>query len=160
MLTLPAAPLASNTYYISNTLTYLYTASVIFKVFAVNKYKKLFAPPPLRPLKPNQYTKLIKITQIICIKQPIGRSQYMQFQNKEIKEVKEVILYQVLKDYSYYRHYYNKTKKEVKVKKECKRDKLYAKQERNIKKLKGLNLKIPLDLERFNLGPYNLNFIN
>jgi len=53
MLTLPAAPLASNTYYISNTLTYLYTASVIFKVFAVNKYKKLFAPPPLRPLKPN-----------------------------------------------------------------------------------------------------------
>jgi len=66
----------------------------------------------------------------------------------------------MLKGYSYYRHYYNKTEKEVKVRKEYRRDKLYIKWERDIIKLKGLNLKVPLDLERLNLSPFNLNFVN
>ena len=40
------------------------------------------------------------------------------------------------------------------------RDKLLARQERNIKRLKGLNLKVLLDLKRFNLGPFSLDLIN
>jgi len=56
----------------------------------------------------------------------------------------------VLEGYSYYRHYYNKTKEEVKVRKERKRDKFYAKWKRDIKRLKDLNLKVLLDLERLN----------
>ena len=48
----------------------------------------------------------------------------MWFQNKEVKEVKEAILYQVLEGYGHCRHYYNKTEEEVKARKEHKR--LYA----------------------------------
>ena len=84
----------------------------------------------------------------------------MRFQNKEVKEVKEAILYQALEGYSCCRHYYNKTKEEVKARKERRRDKLQAKQERDIKRLKGLNLKVPLDLERLNLGPFSLDLLN
>jgi len=58
------------------------------------------------------------------------------------------------------RHYYNKTKEEVKARKERKRDKLYAKWEHNIIRLKGPNLKVLLDLERLNLGPFSLDLIN
>ena len=46
------------------------------------------------------------------------------------------------------------------MRKDRKRDEFYVKWERNIKRLKGLNLKVPLNLERFNLSPYNLNLIN
>jgi len=66
----------------------------------------------------------------------------------------------VLEGYSCYRYYFNKTKKEVKVRKECRRDKLYIRQEHNIKRLKGLNLKVSLNLKRLNLGPYSLNSTN
>ena len=66
----------------------------------------------------------------------------------------------MLKGYSCCRHYYNKTKEEIKARKERKRDKLHVKWVRDIKRLKGLNLKILLDLERLNLGLYNLNLIN
>ena len=41
------------------------------------------------------------------------------------------------------------------MRKERKRDKLYARWERDIKRFKGLNLKVPLDLERLNLGPFS-----
>ena len=87
----------------------------------------------------------------------------MRFQNKEVKEVKEVkeaILYQALEGHSRRRYYYDKTKEEVKARKERRRDKLQARQERNIKRLKGLNLKVSLDLERLNLGPFSLDLIN
>ena len=46
------------------------------------------------------------------------------------------------------------------MKKERRRDKLHAKWERDIKRLKGLNLKVLLNLKRLNLGPFNLNLIN
>ena len=78
----------------------------------------------------------------------------------EVKEVKEAILYQVLGSYNYYKYYYNKIEKEIKVKKEYKRNKFYIRWERNIKRLKGLILKVLLNLKRFNLSLYNLNFIN
>ena len=51
ILTPPAAPLASNTHLIDSTHTHLYTASIAFKASAANKYKKLSAPPPLKPPK-------------------------------------------------------------------------------------------------------------
>ena len=66
----------------------------------------------------------------------------------------------MLKGYSYYKHYYNKTKEEVEVRKECRRDEFHAKWECDIKRLKGLNLKVPLNPKRFNLSFYSLNFIN
>jgi len=47
MLTLSAAPSAGSTCFIRNTRTYLYTISVTFKAFTINKYKKPSAPPPL-----------------------------------------------------------------------------------------------------------------
>jgi len=84
----------------------------------------------------------------------------VQFQSKKIKEVKEAIPYQVLKDYSYCKHYYNKTKKKVKARKEYRRDELYARWERDIKRLKGLNLKVLLNLKRLNLGPYSSDLVN
>jgi len=46
------------------------------------------------------------------------------------------------------------------VRKERRRDELYVRWERNIKRLKGLNLKVLLDLERFNLSLYSLNLVN
>jgi len=52
-LTPLAAPPAGSTHSISNTHAYLHTANITFKAFAVNKYKKLFTPPPLKPLKPS-----------------------------------------------------------------------------------------------------------
>ena len=153
MLTLSAAPSAGSTCFIRNTRTYLYTISVTFKAFTINKYKKPSAPPPLELPKLSQCTKLIKVTQIIYIKLSVDYSQCKQFQDKEVKEVKkfkEVMPYQALEAYSYYRHYYNKTEEEVKVRKECRRDKPYARWERDIKRLKGLNLKVLLDLKRLN----------
>ena len=154
------ASLAGSTCSISNTLAYLYTTSVAPKASAANKRRKPSSPPPLGPPKPSQRAKLIKVTQITCIEPPIDHSQHIQFQNGEIKEVKEAIPYQVLEGHSYYRHYYNKTKEEVKVRKERRRYKLYTKQQRNIKRLKGLNLKVLLHLKRINLGPYSLDLIN
>jgi len=44
-LTLLATPPAGNTCFINNTYAHLYTASIAFKVFTINKYKKLSAPP-------------------------------------------------------------------------------------------------------------------
>ena len=164
-----AAPLASSTRSISNTRAYLYSTSVAPKASTINKYRKPSTPPPLGPLKPSQRAKLIKVTWITCIEPPIDYSQRIQFQNKEakeakeakeVKEVKKVILYQALEGYSCYRYYYDKTKEEVKVRKEYRRNKLQARQEYNIKRLKGLNLKVLLDLERLNQGPYSLDLIN
>ena len=155
-----AASLASSTRSISNTRTYLYTASITPKASTINKRRKPSTPPPLGPPKASQRAKLIKVTQITCIEPPIGYIQCIQFQDKEVKKVKEAIPYQVLEGYSYYRYYYNKTKEEVKVRKERRRDKLYTRWERDIKRLKGLNLKAPLDLERLNLGPFSLDLIN
>ena len=66
----------------------------------------------------------------------------------------------MLEGYGRHRRYYDETKEEVKARKECRRDELYARWERDIKGLKGLNLKVLLDLERLNLGPYSLDFIN
>ena len=162
-LTPSAAPLASSTRSISNTRAYPRTASVTPKASAVNKCRKPSTPPPLGLPKPSQRAKLIKVTRITRIEPPIDCSQCIRFQNKEVKEIKEVkeaILYQALEGYSCCRHYYNETEEEVKARKERRRDKLYARQERDIKRLKGLNLKVPLDLERLNLGPFSLNLIN
>ena len=66
----------------------------------------------------------------------------------------------MLKGYGYCRHYYNKIKGEVETKKEYKRNKFYTKWECNIKRLKGLNLKVLLDLKKLDLGPYNSDFVN
>ena len=66
----------------------------------------------------------------------------------------------MLKGHSYYRHYYNKTKEEVKVRKEYKRDELYTRWEGDIKRLKDLNLKVLLDIKRLNLDPYSLDLVN
>ena len=138
-LILLAVPLAGSTRSINNTRAHLYTTSITPKASAINKHRK---PSTLhQPPKPGQRTKLTKVTQIAYIEPPVDYSQHIQFQNKGIKEVEEAILYQALEGYSRRRHYYNKTK-EVKVRKERKRDKLYTKQERNIKRLKGLNLKL------------------
>ena len=52
-LILLAAPLASSTRSISNTRAYLYTTSIAPKASAVNKHRKLSAPPPLGPPKPS-----------------------------------------------------------------------------------------------------------
>ena len=84
----------------------------------------------------------------------------MRFQNKEVKEVKEATPYQALEGHGRCRRYYDKTKEEVKARKERRRDKLQAGQERNIKRLKGLNLKVLLDLDRLKLGPFSLDLIN
>ena len=51
ILTLSAAPLASNTRLINNTHTRSCTASIAFKASAANKYKKPSARPPLKPPK-------------------------------------------------------------------------------------------------------------
>ena len=163
MLTPLVTPLAGSTRFISNTLIYLCTTSITPKASTVNKYKKLFSPPPLGLFKFSQRAKPIKVTQITYIEPLVNYSQYIKFQNKEAKEVKEVkkvILYQVLEGYGCCRHYYNKTEEEVKARKEHRRDELYARQEHNIKKLKGLNLKVLLNLKMLNLGLYNLDFIN
>ena len=66
----------------------------------------------------------------------------------------------MLEGYSYRRYYYNKTEEEVEVRKEWRRDKLYIRWERDIKRLKGLNLKILLNLKRLNLNLFSLNLIN
>ena len=66
----------------------------------------------------------------------------------------------MLEGYSYYRYYYNKTKEEVKARKEYRKDKLHAKWECNIIRLKDLNLKILLNLKRLNLGPFSSDFVN
>ena len=66
----------------------------------------------------------------------------------------------MLEGYSCRKHYYNKIEEEVKARKECKRDKFHAKWERDIKRLKGLNLKVPLDLKWLNLSFYSLDLIN
>ena len=131
-LTPLAAPPAGRTRSISNALAYSRTASITPKAFTANKHKRLSAPPPLGPLKPSQHIKLIKVTKITRIEPPIDRSQCIQFQNKQVKEVKKAILYQALEGYSYCRHYYNETEEEVKARKERRRDKLYAKQECDI----------------------------
>jgi len=47
----PSAPLAGSTRSISNTLAYLYIASVVSKASTANKRRKLFTPPPLKLLK-------------------------------------------------------------------------------------------------------------
>ena len=156
----PAAPLANSTRSISNTRACSRTASVAPEASAVNKHRKPSAPPPLGPPKPGQCTKLTKVTRITYIEPPVDRSQCVRFQDKDVKEVKEVTLYQALEGYSCYRHYYNEIKEEVNARKEHRRDKLYAKQENNIKRLKGLNLKVLLNLKRLNLGPFSLDLIN
>ena len=74
ILMLLTAPPASSICFISNTLTYLHTASITPKASAVNKYKKPSAPPPLGLLKPSQHAKPTKITQITCIKPPINHN--------------------------------------------------------------------------------------
>ena len=84
----------------------------------------------------------------------------MRFQNEEVKEVKEATPYQVLEGHGRRRYYYNKTEEEVKARKKCRRDKLQARQECDIKRLKGLNLKVPLNLERLNLGPFSLDLVD
>ena len=139
ILTPLAVPLAGSTCSINNTYTYLYTTSVALKASAINKRRKLFAL--YQPPKPGQRAKLIKVTWIACIEPPVDRSQRIQFQNKGVEEIEEATPYQALEGYSYCRRYYDKTE-EVKVRKECRRDELYARQERNIKRLKGLNLKL------------------
>ena len=53
ILILLAASLASSTYFISNTLTYIYTTNVTSKASTINKYKKLSAPPSLGLPKPS-----------------------------------------------------------------------------------------------------------
>ena len=160
ILTLLAAPPANNTRSISNTRIRLYTASVAPKASTANKRRKPFAPPPLGPPKPSQRAKPIKVTRITCIEPPIDRGQRIWFQDKEVKEVKKATPYQALEGHSRRRHYYNKTKEEVKVRKERRRDELYARWERDIKTLKGLNLKVPLDFERLNQGPYSSDIVN
>lgn len=84
----------------------------------------------------------------------------MRFQNKEVKEVKEATPYQASKGHGRCRHYYDKTEEEVKARKECRRDKLQARWECDIKRLKGLNLKVPLNLERLNLGPFSSDLVD
>ena len=125
-LTPSVAPPAGSTCSISNTRAYLHTTSVTAEASAVNKYRKPFASPLGLP-KPGQRVKPTKITQITYIEPPINRSQRVQFQNKEVKEAKEVTPYQALEGHGCYRHYYNKTKK-VKARKEYKKDKLYTRQ--------------------------------
>jgi len=66
----------------------------------------------------------------------------------------------VSEGYGCYKHYYNETEEEVKMRKECRRDKFHARWERNIKRLKGLNLKVPLDLKRLDLGLYNSDLVD
>ena len=61
-LTPSVAPLAGSACSISNTRACLYTTSVAAKASAVNKCRKLSAPPPLGPPKPSQRAKLMKIT--------------------------------------------------------------------------------------------------
>src|SRR6266567_650620 len=84
-----AAPPARSTHSISNTRAHLYTISVAPEASAVNKCRKLYAPPPLGPPKPGQRAKPIKVTQITYIEPPIDYSQCIRFQDKEVKEVKE-----------------------------------------------------------------------
>jgi len=79
---------------------------------------------------------------------------------EEVEEVKEATPYQALEGRGCRRHYYNETKEEVKARKERRRDELYARWEYDIKRLKGLNLKVPLDLERLNIGPYSSDLID
>ena len=126
-LTPLAAPPTSSICSISNTRAYLRTASIAPKASTANKRRKPSAPPPLGPPKPSQRAKLIKVTRITRIEPPINYGQRIQFQDKEVKEVKEVkeaIPYQALEGRGYCRHYHNKTKEEVKVRKERRRDKL------------------------------------
>jgi hypothetical protein len=147
-----AAPPASSTCSISNTCAYLYTASVTPEASAANKYRKPSAPPPGLP-KPGQRAKPMKVTRITYIEPPIDRSQHVRFQDKnimEVEEVEEAISYQVLEGCGRRRYYNNETKEEVKARKEYRRDKFHAKWKHNIKTLKGLNLKVPLDLKRLN----------
>ena len=66
----------------------------------------------------------------------------------------------MLEGYGCCRHYYNETEEEVEARKECKRDKFYARWECDIIRLKGLNLKVLLDLERLNLGPFSSDFVD
>ena len=139
---------------------YQQSVTIIPKASTINRRRKPSTPPPLGPLKSSQRAKLIKVTRITRIEPPIDRSQRIRFQNKGVKEVKEAIPYQALEGYSYCKYYYNKTKEEVKVRKERRRDELYARWERDITRLKGLNLKVLLDLERLNLGPFSLDLIN
>ena len=68
-----AAPLAGSTRSISNTRACLCTVSVAPEASAVNKRKKLSAPP-LGPPKPSQRAKLTKVTRITRIEPPIDRS--------------------------------------------------------------------------------------
>ena len=159
MLTPSAAPLAGSTRSISNTLACLCTASVTPKASAANKCRKPSASSP-GLLKPGQCAKPMKVTWITYIEPPIDCSQRVRFQNKKVKEVKEAIPYQVLEGYGCCRYYYNETKEEVKAKKKYKRDKLYAKQKCDIIKLKGLNLKVPLNLKRLNLSPFSSDLVN
>ena len=120
----PSAPLAGSTRSISNTLTYLCTASVAPEASAANKYRKPSVPPPPGPPKPGQHAKPMKVTQITHIELPIDHSQHIRFQNKEVKEIKEAILYQALEGHGRRRYYYNKTKEEIKVRKKYKRDEI------------------------------------
>ena len=53
ILMLSAASLASSTRFISNTRARLRTASIIFKAFTVNKYRKPSTSPPLGLPKPS-----------------------------------------------------------------------------------------------------------
>ena len=57
-----AVPPAGSICSISNTCTCLCTANVAPEASAVNKYRKLSAPPPLGPPKLSQRAKLIKVT--------------------------------------------------------------------------------------------------
>ena len=82
------------------------------------------------------------------------------FKVRKLKKLKKTTLYQALKGYGCHRHYYNETEEEVKARKERKKNEFHARWEHNIKRLKGLNLKVLLNLKKLNLGPYSLNLVN
>ena len=130
MLMLLAAYCTGSICSVNNARAYLCTTSVAPEASAINKYRKLSTPPPLRLPKPGQHAKPTKVTQITCIELPLNRGQRVQFQNKEVKEVEEVkevkkaMPYQALEGCGRRRHYYNETEEEVKARKEYRRDKL------------------------------------
>ena len=84
----------------------------------------------------------------------------MRFQNEEVEEVEEATPYQASEGHGRRRHYYDETEEEVEARKERRRDELQARWERDIKRLKGLNLKVPLDLERLDLGPFSSDLVD
>ena len=73
-LTPSAAPPAGSTCSISNACAYLYTTSITFKAFTVNKYRKLSALPSLGLPKLSEHVKLIKVICITHIEPPVDYS--------------------------------------------------------------------------------------